>query len=344
MKNLLNHSNYTQSLIVHIAALVTFSAAFVSYPVHAQFTDDEGDEKDAPYVPTPDHVVERMIEMAEVDSSDYVIDLGSGDGRIVIEAAKTGASGHGVEIDPEMNAMARENADEVGVEDYVMFLKQDLFKTDFEKASVVTMYLWPSIMDRLLPKLLQELEPGSRIVSHDFNMRGWEPDRKDVVYSDTLLMSSIVLDKVLYEPKIRYRRDSTSLSANMDLDVKLDTEVMFSKPDPNFAHKRSHDIYLWVVPADAEGTWDWKVNGESFTMELQQKYQNIDIMLTNENNMLEVDDAFIDGRRLKFEAVNSEDDKRYVFNGRVEGASIEGYIQVHEDSDQRVESWEAERN
>lgn len=136
---------------------------------------------DVPYVPTPNEVVERMLDLTNVNSSDYVIDLGSGDGRIVIAAAKRGATGHGIDLDPQRISEARTNAVENGVDDQIMFMEGDLFETDFSEASVVTMYLLPSVNRELRPVLLEELQPGTRIVSHSFDMGDWEADEKVTV-------------------------------------------------------------------------------------------------------------------------------------------------------------------
>jgi hypothetical protein len=130
-----------------------------------------------PYVPTPQDVVERMLEMAKVGPRDYVIDLGSGDGRIVVTAArKYGARGFGVDLNPTRIAEANENARKAGVTDKVQFYQRDLFETDLSQATVVTMYLLPRVNLELRPKLL-DLEPGTRIVSHDFSMGEWKADQ-----------------------------------------------------------------------------------------------------------------------------------------------------------------------
>jgi protein-L-isoaspartate O-methyltransferase len=134
---------------------------------------------DVIYVPTPQPVVETMLELAGVKSTDTVYDLGSGDGRIVITAAKKyGARGVGIELDPALVKKARENAAAAGVASKVQFLTQDLFKTDLRPASVVTLYLLQSINERLRPKLVRELRPGARVVSHVFNMGPeWPPEK-----------------------------------------------------------------------------------------------------------------------------------------------------------------------
>ncbi|MEO8136933.1 MAG: class I SAM-dependent methyltransferase [Betaproteobacteria bacterium] len=130
---------------------------------------------------TPDNVVRSMLDMAGVTARDFVLDLGSGDGRIVITAAlRYGARGMGVEIDPALVAQSNENARKAGVADRAKFAEQDLFATDLSRASVITMYLLPDVNLQLRPALLK-LAPGTRIVSHDWNMGDWEPDRKVVV-------------------------------------------------------------------------------------------------------------------------------------------------------------------
>lgn len=132
----------------------------------------------APFVTTPAEVVERMLALAGTGAGDYVVDLGSGDGRIVIAAARSfGARGLGVDLDARLVALSRDNARAAGVAGRVAFEQRDVLLTDLREATVVTLYLLPSIIDRLQPKLLDELRPGARIVSHAFAMVGWKPDR-----------------------------------------------------------------------------------------------------------------------------------------------------------------------
>jgi len=132
--------------------------------------------RDVPYVPTPNPVVDEMLKVAEVGPKDIVYDLGSGDGRIVIAAArKHGARGVGIDIDPERIREARENARKAGVQDRVEFRQGDLFKADIGQATVVTLYLLTGVNHKLRPKLLAELKPGTRVVSHSFDMGDWEP-------------------------------------------------------------------------------------------------------------------------------------------------------------------------
>jgi SAM-dependent methyltransferase len=134
-------------------------------------------DTDVPFVVTPDNVTIEMLRLADVKPGDYVIDLGSGDGRIVIVAAKRfGARGLGVEIVPSLVEKSRDNARRAGVADRAEFREQDLFATDLSKATVITMYLLPEVNLQLRPKLLA-LKPGTRIVSHDWDMGDWKPDR-----------------------------------------------------------------------------------------------------------------------------------------------------------------------
>ena len=137
--------------------------------------------EDVPFVVTPDNVTLEMLKLANVGPGDYLIDLGSGDGRIVIIAAKRfSARGLGVEIVPDLVKKSRENAARAGVADRAEFREQDLFATDLSKATVVTLYLLPEVNLQLLPRL-QKLKPGTRIVSHDWDMGDWKPDKTIVV-------------------------------------------------------------------------------------------------------------------------------------------------------------------
>jgi hypothetical protein len=135
--------------------------------------------KDAgPYVPSPQSVVSDMLRYADVGANDFLIDLGSGDGRIVLTAAKVfGARGFGVEIKEELVKRSNEAAEKEGLADRVKFMKQDLFKTDLSQATVITMYLLPDTVNLLKDKFLAELKPGTRIVSHDYPLTGWIPEK-----------------------------------------------------------------------------------------------------------------------------------------------------------------------
>jgi len=135
------------------------------------------DDGTVPYVQTPMEIVERMLRMAEVKKDDYVIDLGSGDGRIIIEAAKRGARGLGVDLDPNLVKHATDNARQAGVSDRTRFEVRDIFETDLSAATVVAFYLLPDFNAKLLPSLLR-LRPGTRIVSHDGGIGDWPPDER----------------------------------------------------------------------------------------------------------------------------------------------------------------------
>ncbi|HWP59353.1 MAG TPA: methyltransferase domain-containing protein [Candidatus Acidoferrales bacterium] len=144
--------------------------------------DDLQSKRIVPYVPTPQDVVERMLEMAEVKKGDVVYDLGSGDGRIVVTAAKKyGVKAVGFEIDPERIKESHENIEKAGVGHLVEIRQQDILTVDVSPASVVTMYLLPDVNLKLRPTLLRQLKPGSRIVSHDFDMGDWKPDRTEKI-------------------------------------------------------------------------------------------------------------------------------------------------------------------
>ena len=148
------------------------------------YVPQEGQEgKDVVWVPTPQALVERMLDIANVSPDDYLIDLGSGDGRTVITAAKRGLRAHGIEYNPDMVALARRRAQEAGVAGRATFEEADLFQTDLSKASVITMFLLPSINLELRPTLL-ELKPGTRVVSNTFTMEMWEPDERSTVEDD----------------------------------------------------------------------------------------------------------------------------------------------------------------
>jgi precorrin-6B methylase 2 len=139
--------------------------------------------KDVVWVPTPQALVDKMLDMAKVTPKDYVIDLGSGDGRTVITAAKRGSRALGIEYNPDMVELAKRNAEAAGVADKATFMKADLFETDFSKAQVITMFLLPSINIKLRPKLL-EMKPGTRVVSNSFTMEDWQADQTETVSGD----------------------------------------------------------------------------------------------------------------------------------------------------------------
>ena len=139
--------------------------------------------KDVVWVPTPQALVEKMLDMAQVTPQDFLIDLGSGDGRTVITAAKRGARAMGIEYNPDMVELSKQNAAKAGVSDRAEFMKADLFDTDLSKATVITLFLLPDINLKLRPKIL-ELKPGTRVVSNTFTMDDWAPDETARVEDD----------------------------------------------------------------------------------------------------------------------------------------------------------------
>lgn len=244
---------------------------------------------DVPYVPTPQPVVDRMLEIANVGPGDYVIDLGSGDGRIVISAAKLGATGHGIDIDPRRVSQARVNAEVEEVEEKVMFLQEDIFESDITQATVVTMYLLTSVNQRLRPRLFSMLRPGTRVISHQFDMGDWQPD-------------------------LTYTVESSM--------------------------GRNHIIHFWVMPVNVSGVWNWSVEGRPFSLEVTQQYQQIEVVLESDGEVLPVDDAVLRGRRISFTA--GDGTESYAFNGRVDGNLITGMVHIRSDTD-RLGDWIANR-
>jgi len=150
-------------------------------PAKQEFQPEVGQAgKDVVWVPTPQALVDKMLDMAKVTPKDYVIDLGSGDGRTVITAAKRGSKALGIEYNPDMVELSKRNAAKEGVSDKATFMKADLFESDFSQAQVITMFLLPSINVKLRPKILN-LKPGTRIVSNSFDMEDWKPDQTENV-------------------------------------------------------------------------------------------------------------------------------------------------------------------
>lgn len=144
---------------------------------------------DVIFVPTPNEVVDKMLEMAKVTAKDVVYDLGCGDGRIVITAAqKYGARAVGIDIDPKRIAEANANAKAAKVTNKVKFVEGDLFEADIGEATVVTLYLLTRLNEKLKPKLLKDLRPGTRVVSHAFDMGDWQPERKESVAAATVYL------------------------------------------------------------------------------------------------------------------------------------------------------------
>jgi hypothetical protein len=174
------------TLIYPIAAL-TLSFSLVTQqakPPAKPFEPYSGQPgKDVVWVPTPQQLVEKMLDMAKLTPQDFHMDLGSGDGRTVITAAKRGARSEGIEYNPDMVALSQKNAQAAGVADRAIFRKADIFETDFSKANVITLFLLPQLNMRLRPTILN-MKPGTRIVSNSFTMEDWQPDQTQTVEGD----------------------------------------------------------------------------------------------------------------------------------------------------------------
>jgi hypothetical protein len=176
--------NVFRLLAPTVVVLLVGAAAYAQATQTKPFEPTVGQAgKDVVWVPTPQATVNRMLDMAKVTPQDFLMDLGSGDGRTVISAAKRGARAQGVEYNPDMVELSKRNAAAQGVSDKATFVKADLFETDFSKAQVVTMFLLPTINLRLRPKIL-EMRPGTRIVSNTFTMDDWEADETSTITDD----------------------------------------------------------------------------------------------------------------------------------------------------------------
>ena len=238
-----------------------------------------------PYVPSPSSVVADMLTLAEVGPKDFVIDLGSGDGRIVLTAAKVfGARGLGVEIKEKLVKEANDAARLQGVADRASFTVQDLFKTDISKATVLTMYLLPNTVNMLKDKLLAELNPGTRIISHDYPLAGWIPEQ----YRQFDLEDKVAITGV-----------TTTL------------------------------IYLYVVPARAEGTWSAKLpanlSKDPVRLNLRQQITRVSGSARVGGKDVLLEEAKLRGERFTFKlAVGG---KTYDFAGTVKGQTIEGSVE-----------------
>jgi precorrin-6B methylase 2 len=170
----------------HWITRARFAAFVLSVAIASAQNAEPKRQPEVPFVPTTPEAVQAMLKLAEVRKSDVVYDLGCGDGRIVIAAAKTyGAHGVGIDIDPQRIKEAKENAKKAGVENLVRFEENDLFQADIHEASVVTLFLLSSVNLRLRPKLLHDLKPGTRVVSNTFDMGDWKPQKEQTLDGTT---------------------------------------------------------------------------------------------------------------------------------------------------------------
>ena len=275
---------------------------------------------EVPYVSTPEEVVAEMIRMADVGKDDVIYDLGCGDGRIVITAAKeTGCRGVGVDIDPVRIKESQRNAIEAGVSDRVEFILSDLFDADISQATVVTLYLLSKVNLRLRPKLFRELKPGTRVVSHDFDMGQWSPEESKFLNGDRDDVP------IAYDP---FEPNSFVFGSNWD----------------------RHNVYLWIMPANATGVWKWtspKISGKTqYSLEIEQTFQQIKGKASEGSSSIPVSikDGKIRADRLEFtvERRNKGDRERIHFVGFVKGHTMEGFVRIEGKPDFK-EKWRAER-
>ncbi len=263
---------------------------------------------DVHFVPTPDEVVMEMLNMARVVKNDVVYDLGCGDGRIVITAAKTyGARGVGVDIDPVRIQESKENALKAGVTDRVRFTQQDLFKTDFSEATVVFLYLLPELNLELRPKLLRELKPGSRIISHEFDMGDWKPDNSGVVRNV----------KLYYNPKVPFEKDTYFYYWVVPAEVE--------------------GTWRWTLPTSK--------GKEDYLLHLGQKFQEITGEISVKGRKVPITEPRLVGDQISF-TVKDEADKEdpgMRFNGRITGDAITGNVEVRGKPVPEIVGWAARR-
>ena len=224
----------------------------------------QGASLDVPYVPTPDDVVNRMLEVAQVGPEDFVIDLGSGDGRIAIAAVKDhdAKGAMGVDLNPERIAEARANAQEAGVSDKVEFREQNLFETDFSAATVLTMYLLPDVNVALRSKVL-ELKPGTRVVSHAFDMAEWESDHYERVDG-----RSVYLWIVPAQVEGRWKLDGPQGGLELDLVQRFQyvtgtAHAADGQTQPVKGTLKGANIELVVGEGDAARSYTGNVQGSS---------------------------------------------------------------------------------
>ena len=177
------NARFVRSIVWSVALSLCAVSAFAQKPAKPYEPEVGQAGKDVVWVPTPQVLVDKMLDMAKVTPQDFVMDLGSGDGRTVISAAKRGARALGIEYNPDMVELARRNAAAAKVTDKATFEKADLYETDLSKAQVITMFLLPSINMKLRPKIL-DLRPGTRIVTNSFTMEDWQADQSETVTED----------------------------------------------------------------------------------------------------------------------------------------------------------------
>ena len=239
---------------------------------------------DVPYVQTPSNVVEAMLDIGRINADDFLIDLGSGDGRIVIAAAKQhGARGMGIELDPGLVSNANREAGRQGVNARATFVAANIFNADFSTATILTMYLLPKVNLELRPRILAQLRPGTRVVSHDFDMGRWKPDAR----------REVAVPNKSYGPPVS-------------------------------------QVYLWYVPADASGKWQWRmqVAGAVRTYEavFRQTFQELNADAAVDGSAAAAASAQLRGDTISVTFVHKIDGRDYTheFSGQLRGDRIVG--------------------
>ncbi len=270
-------------------------------------------ELDVPYYTTEPEVVEGMMDMARVGPGDYLIDLGSGDGRIVIAAAQRGAVGHGVDLDPERIVESEVNAEKAGVADRVMFLEENLFDTDFSQATVVTMFLLSAVNLRLRPDLLAKLQPGTRVLSHTFDMDDWEPDERQTIGRRPVYLWIIPADA---SGKWVWKRD----------DGRIAPERI--APERTKYENRN--------PTETEGAG-------RITMSISQRFQMIDVAISAGGRTLTTQEATLRGDRITLIIQDEQNGTRYVCSGTIDGDFITGSLQLHDEDGRIFKTWTVKR-
>lgn len=267
-------------LVKPLALLIAWSLA-AGPPVLAQ-------ERFSLFVPTPQGDVERMVEFADLKDGDVVVDLGSGDGRIVLEAVRRhpGVRGRGIEINEKLVVEARDRAAADNIADRVDFLHQNAFDAELGEATVIFLWLFPELMRLLRPKILREARPGTRVITRTWNLGSWPAD------------------------------------------ATLNDE--------------SKDVFMWVVPAQIEGNWDWELpvagSSQTYSAVLEQRFQKAEgvVRVGKRRNLLE--DMKLSGNEISFTLQMTVDGAGFVnhrFEGRVRGETIEGTVNMKSGTEDR---------
>lgn len=250
-----------------IRSLFVFLLIFFSFKVHAQdqikssgYVPSVGQAgKDVIWVPTPSELVDKMLEIAGVTVKDFVIDLGSGDGRTVIAAAKLGAQALGIEYNPEMVEVSKNKAKEAGVSERTKFIQTDLFEYDLSEATVITMFLLPEINLKLRPRLL-DLKPGTRIVSNTFTMGEWEPDFEVMIENKISSWSTALLWIIPAKVEGKWSLGSGELTIHQEFQMINGTLKTDDKISNITEGRLNGNLITFSVEAE---TYTGKVNGNS---------------------------------------------------------------------------------